>query len=158
MFVKGTDHQNYCDTYLIASKHLLRRPKVLGTGVDPRRMMSELEKMIPAFFACEDYGKVPKVVESYDEGQQSLHPSIDVESSTGIELLSTTSFIASEDKKIFHVEDLKEHFSLFKKVDHVYHRTLQLTPKTCQFMEKHIVHESDMVGLADDTYFKKFNP
>lgn len=163
MFIKGTDHQNYCDTYLIASKHLLRRPKVLGHGVEPRKLMKELERILPMFFACEDYGRERRIVnESFDENQmqtQELFPAMDIESSTGIELLpAITDNIGESASRAHHAKDMIAHFSVLKKVDHPYTATLQMTKKTQKFIEEFIVHESVMKDLPDDTYFKKFNP
>lgn len=46
----GTDHQNYCETYLIASAALLRRPNVLGKSVDPQQVIRHVDSLVAGFF------------------------------------------------------------------------------------------------------------
>ncbi len=62
MVIKGTDHQNYCDTHLIASKYLLQRPTVLGKGIEPINVARNLDLLVTAFFcvSAEDTLDLPR--------------------------------------------------------------------------------------------------
>lgn len=54
MVIKGTDHQNYCDTHLLASKYILQRPTVLGKDVEPKKVAYNLDLLISGFFCAND--------------------------------------------------------------------------------------------------------
>ncbi len=66
MVIKGTDHQNYCDTHLIASKYLLQRPTVLGNGIEPINVARNLDLLVTAFFSvsAEDTLDLPRTPEA----------------------------------------------------------------------------------------------
>eukprot|EP01034_Spumella_vulgaris_P025471 gene25471-31937_t len=51
MVLKGSDHQNFCDTYLICHKSLLAKPTVIGPDRDPTELLSHVDSMIVAFFS-----------------------------------------------------------------------------------------------------------
>ncbi len=54
MIIKGTDHLNYCDAYMLACKYLLQQPAILGKGIDPIEVVRNLDMLIISFFYASD--------------------------------------------------------------------------------------------------------
>lgn len=48
--MRGTGHQNFCDTILLSHPVLLRRAKVIGRDLNPYLVMSSLNKLISSYF------------------------------------------------------------------------------------------------------------
>jgi hypothetical protein len=99
MVVKETDHQNFCDTHLIASKYLLQRPTVLGKNVEPYHIARNLDLLISAFFSVDH---------NHLEASSKV---IDAQSSTRL-LLEYISYTEEKSLKGFV---LSKHFNKFIK-------------------------------------------
>ena len=81
LVIRGSDHQNYVDVCMLATRYLMHQPAMLGPQLDCFATLAAIDEILPAFFlganACASY-VAPMPVEGSTVGAPATVNDVDL--------------------------------------------------------------------------------
>ena len=154
LVIRGSDHQNFVDIYLIACKALLSRPSMLGPALDAARTIQAIDEILPAYFegiaARQDQDRKRKENKEEKErnGEEKTATVVHVEEG---DLVTTTATTTAPINPA--VQTLLD---ICLNTPHTTTKTHRLSLTTVEFVRANVAHVSQLPeGYADYKAFER---
>lgn len=169
LVIRGSDHQNFVDIYLIACKALLSRPSMLGPALDAARTIQAIDEILPAYFegiaARQDQDRKSKEnkeeKERYDEEKTATGTVVHVEEVDLVNMPTTTRTASSTTTPTTTTTTainpaVQTLLDICLKSPHITTKTHRLSPTTVEFIRANVAHVSQLPeGYADYKAFER---
>lgn len=151
IFFKESDHQNYCEVYLLAAPFVIRMLNMISKTLNPYSTMDTLNRMVAAYFLVPNDGGISKNVNnarsSGDYGTVTASPMVQSRS------------ISDEDRQQLIEGDAIKSFQQFCSIDakqSVTGQAISFTAGDQQLMHEKMMHESKVPEFSDPYVYSQF--
>lgn len=163
LVLRGSDHQNFVDVYLIAHKSLLSWPSMLGKELDSHQVMSALDELLPAYFlgvAAHAAQANGNVIDDCREETSSASVAAALAEEVDVALEASVSprpAASSGEGEVTHKEAATATDSITSETVHPSVQALlevcgpRLSPRAADFFCSYVMHASDLPSERVDT-------